>query len=174
MAPSSLTPDFVLKDYPHHLTKYEENKGTSKIPIFKLFNEMRKIWKCSLGFSRIPIFHLFYELGKTWKYTQPKNQHFKIQILNLWMNCENKMGNSHKKRWSRFKLNINDWDIPFLKTLRIYQWIGNFQFGKTEKTNWEFCQYHRMFVQKKPWTYIFLAYVYKSIALVNELKRLNC
>ena len=33
-----------LKDYPHNLTKYEI-KRTSKIPIFELFSELRKIWK---------------------------------------------------------------------------------------------------------------------------------
>ena len=37
---------------------------------------------------------------------------------------ENKMGYSHKRGWSHFKLDINDWDIPFPKILRIYQWIG--------------------------------------------------
>ena len=48
-----------------------------------------------------------------------QDQHFKIKILNLWMNWEklcsnlsltvgNKMGNLHKKGWSHFKLNIND------------------------------------------------------------------
>ena len=66
-------------------------------------------------------------------YTAP-DQLFKIQMLNLWMSweslcpkstftVENKMGNSHKKGWSHFKLDINDWDIPFPKILRIYQWI---------------------------------------------------
>ena len=44
-------PHAVLKDYPHHLTKYD-----SKILIFKLFNELGKIWKCDLGFSKIQIF----------------------------------------------------------------------------------------------------------------------
>ena len=48
----------VLKDHPHHLTKYE-GKGT-KISIFKLFSELGKIWKCNLGFSKIPISHLFF------------------------------------------------------------------------------------------------------------------
>ena len=47
----------VLKDHPHHLTKYE-GKGT-KISIFKLFSELGKIWKCNLSFSKIPISHLF-------------------------------------------------------------------------------------------------------------------
>ena len=101
----------------HHLTKYE-GKGT-KISIFKLFSELGKIWKCNLGFS--------------------KNSNFPslltgYQILNLWMNweklcpkfsftVENKMENSHKKRWSHFKLYIGDWDIPLPEILRIYQWI---------------------------------------------------
>ena len=75
-------------------------------------------------------------------YTAP-DQHFKIQMLNLWMSwenlcpnltftVENKMGNSHKRGWSHFKLNLNDWDIPFPKILRIYQWIGKniFHWGK--------------------------------------------
>ena len=75
-------------------------------------------------------------------YTAP-DQHFKIQMLNLWMSwenlcpnltftVENKMGNSHKRGWSHFKLNINDWDIPFPKILRIYQWIGKniFHYGE--------------------------------------------
>ena len=30
------------------------------------------------------------------------------------------MENSHKKRWSRFEFNIDDWDFPFPKVLRIY------------------------------------------------------
>ena len=94
----------------------------------------QKSWKCSLGFSKNPNSpSLFIWIGKN--YTQPKtNQHFKIQILNLWINSQNlypnlsfsvinKMANSHKKGWSHFKLNINDWDIPFPKTLRIYQWF---------------------------------------------------
>ena len=40
---------------------------------------------------------------------------------NLNFIVENKMGNSHKKGWSHFKLNINDSDILFPKILRIYQ-----------------------------------------------------
>ena len=75
-------------------------------------------------------------------YTAP-GQHFKIPMLNLWMSwailcpnlsftVENKMENSHKRGWSHFKLKINDWDIPFPKILRIYQWIGKniFHWGK--------------------------------------------
>ena len=103
-----------------------------------------KIWKCNLGFLKIPISHLFYELGKTWKYTQsrPTFQN-PIQMLNLWMSkenlcpnlsltVENKMENSHKKGWSHFKHNINDWGIPFPKMLRVCQWIGKniFHWGK--------------------------------------------
>ena len=64
---SSLTPHVLLRDYPDHLTKYED-RGTLEIPIFKLFSELEKIWTGSLGFSKIQIFHLFYELRKTWKY----------------------------------------------------------------------------------------------------------
>ena len=40
---------------------------------------------------------------------------------NLSFIAENKTGNLHKKGWSHFKLNTNDWDIPFPKLLRIYQ-----------------------------------------------------
>ena len=66
-----------------------------------------------------------------------------IPMLNLWMSkenlcpnlsltVENKMGNSHKKGWSHFKHNINDWGIPFLKMLRVCQWIWKniFHWGK--------------------------------------------
>ena len=31
-----------------------------------------------------------------------------------------------------------------------------------------------VFLVKKPGRYIFLAYVYKSIALVNQIKRIKC
>ena len=80
-------------------------------------------------------------------YTAP-DQHFKMQMLNLrmsWGNLclnlsstvENKMGNSHKSGWLHFKLNINDWDIPFPKVLRMYQWIRKkyFPLGKMEQTD---------------------------------------
>ena len=130
-----------LKYHPHHLTKYE-GKG-AKISIFKLFSELEKIWKCNLGFSKVPISHLFLWIGKSLKiYTSP-DQHFKIQMLNLWMSwenlcpnlsftVENQMGNSHKRGWSHFKFNINDWDIPFRRSLRFYQWIWKsiFHWGK--------------------------------------------
>ena len=58
-------------------------------------------------------------------YTAP-DQFSKPKSLcsNLTFTVENKMGNSHKRGWSHFKLNINDWDITFPKILRIYQWIG--------------------------------------------------
>ena len=93
-------------------------KGTSKIPIFKLFNVLEKTWKCSLGFSKILILNIFYELGKTWKYTD-QDQHFKIQNLNLWMKwesfcpnlsftVESEIGNFHKKGWLHFEPDIND------------------------------------------------------------------
>ena len=60
------------------------------------------------------------------------DQHFKIQMLNLWMSWENlcsninftveiKIGNFDKRGWSHFKRNVNDRDIPFSKILRIYQ-----------------------------------------------------
>ena len=128
----------MLKDHPkpHHLTKYEV-KGT-KISIFKLFSELGKLWKCNLG-----LFPSFLWTGKNLEIYKAPDQHFKIPMLNLWMSwenlcpnlsftVENKMGNSHKRGWSHFKLNINDWDIPFPKILRIYQWIGEniFHWGK--------------------------------------------
>ena len=66
----------------HHMTKYE-GKGT-KISIFKLFNELGKIWKCNIGFSKIPISHLLW-IGKSLEIYRAPNQHFKIPMLNLWM-----------------------------------------------------------------------------------------
>ena len=83
-------------------------------------------------------FPFFYELEKTWKYTQPQANISKSQC-NLWVSweklwpnlsftVENKMESSHKRSWSQFQLKINDWDIPFLKNLRIFQWIGKNSF----------------------------------------------
>ena len=129
----------ILKDHhPHHLTKYE-SKGT-KISVFKFFSELWIIWKCNLTFSKMLISHLFYELGKTWKYTQPQTNISKPECwiygwvgktyVLIWPSLL--MGNSYKRRWSHFKLNINDWDIPFPNILRIYWWIGKniFHWGK--------------------------------------------
>ena len=112
-------------------------------------------------------------------YTAP-DQHFKIQMLNLWMSwenlcpnltffLENKMGNSHKRGWSHFKLNINDWDIPFPKILRIYQWIGKniFHWGKWNETIGNSAHVTK-YLAKRSWRYLFLVYVFKSITLVNE------
>ena len=56
-------------------------------------------------------------IGKNEEIYAPPDQHFKIQMLNLWMSwenlcpnlsftVENKMENSHKRRWSHFKLNL--------------------------------------------------------------------
>ena len=56
-------------------------------------------------------------------------------MLNLWMSwenlcpnlsffLENKKGNSHKRRWSHFKLNLNDGDIPFPKFLEFINELG--------------------------------------------------
>ena len=63
---------------------------------------------------------------------KPQEQHFKIQIFNLWMKWGRNLTSllkisirdSHKKGWSHFKFKISDWNIPFHKILRIYQWIG--------------------------------------------------
>ena len=78
----------VLKDHPHHLTKYE-GKGT-KISIFKLFSELGKIWKCNLGFSKIPISHLFYELETKWMNWEKLCPKFSFTV-------ENKMENSQER-----------------------------------------------------------------------------
>ena len=131
-----------------------EGKETSKNPIFKHFSKLGKIRKCSVGFLKIPIHH-FYKLEKAWKYTQPR--------VNL-----------HKKGSSHFKLNINDWDIPFPKSLRIYQWIRKniFHWGKWNEPIGNSAHTTECLV-KRPWRYIFLADVYKSTALVNGLKRLK-
>ena len=106
----------VLKDHPHNLTKYE-GKGT-KISIFKLFSELGKIWKGNLSFSKIPISYLFYELGKLGNIHSPRptfqNPYVEcmdelgnfLNCPNLTLTVENKMGNSHKRGWSHFKLNI--------------------------------------------------------------------
>ena len=94
-----------------------ENLKMQSMP-FKNYNFPSRLW-----------------IGKNLEIYTPPDQHFKIPMLNLWMSwenlcpnlsftVENKMGNSHKRGWSHFKLNINDWDIPFPKILRIYQWIG--------------------------------------------------
>ena len=83
-----LTPRvIVLKDHSHHLTKYE-GKG-ARVLIFKLFIELGKIWKCNLGFSKTPISHLFLWIGKNLETYKALDQHFKIEMLNLWMSWEN-------------------------------------------------------------------------------------
>ena len=130
----------ALKDQPPRLTKYEGKRR--KISIFKLFSELGKFWKCNLSFSKIPISHLFMNWEKLGIYTAT-DEHFKIQMLNLWMswenlcsnltfNVENKIGNSHKRGWSHSKLNIDDWDIPSPNILRTYWWTGKniFHWGK--------------------------------------------
>ena len=77
--------------------------------------------------------------------------------------------------WSYFKLNLNDWDIPFSKVLRIYQWIGKniFHWGKSNEFIGNF-DHTTEYLAEWSWRYLFLAYVYKSIALVNEIKRIKC
>ena len=115
-----------------------------------------------------------------------QDQHFKIQIqiLNLQMSLEklcpnlsfvveNKMVNSHKKGGSNFKLNINNWDILFPWILRIYHWIGSniLHYRKWNEPIGNSAHNTECFA-KRLWRYIFLAYVYKFIALVNKLKRL--
>ena len=178
MAP--LTPHVVLKDHRHHLLTKYEGKGT-KISFFKLFIKLGIIWKCNLGFSKKTISHLFYNLEKSLKYTHTaQDQHFNIQILNLWMNweklcpnlsftIENKMGNLHKKWPSNIKLNINDCDIPFPIILRIYQWIGKniFDWGKWNDAIGSYARTTQC-LAKMPRRDLFLAYIYKPIRLVNS------
>ena len=109
-------------------------RGLKKILISKLCSKLGKIWKCSLDYSKIPTFHFFHELGKTWKYTQPKTNISKsklwiygwtgkIYVLILASLLKIRWEIHLRKGWSHFKLNINDWDIPFPKVLRLYQWI---------------------------------------------------
>ena len=51
-------------------------------------------------------------------------------------------------------------------------WEKHFPLQKMKPTYWEF--YHTSkCLTKRPWRYIFLAYVYKFIVLVNEIKRLS-
>ena len=141
--PLCLMPHVVLKDCHHHLTKYEGKE--TKISIFTLFSEFGKIWKCNLGFSKIPITHLFYELEtKFWIYGWMEKL-----CLTFSFTVENKLENSHKKGWPYFKLNIDDWDIPFLKILRLYLWIGKkFLIGENEMNPLGILPVHWIFGQK--------------------------
>ena len=103
----------------------------AKILIFKLFNELGKIWKCDLGFSKIQIFLSLMNQEKLGSIHCPRptfqNPNFKSWMNwekwcpNLSITVENKMGNSHKKVWSHFKLTKM---IEIHKILRIYPWIG--------------------------------------------------
>ena len=79
-----------------------------------------------------PNFPSILRIWKNLEIYTARDQHFKIQMLNLrmkWKNLcpnltfvlENKMRNSHKRGWSHFELNLNDSDIPFPNILRIYQ-----------------------------------------------------
>ena len=114
-------------------------------------------------------------LGKNLKVYTAQDQHFTIQILKLWMNwenlcpnsiftVENKIRNSHRKGWSHFKLNINDWDISFPKILRIYQWIGKkiFHWGKWNEPLAN-SVHTTNYLVKRLWRCLFLAYVYKLV-----------
>ena len=120
-----------------------------------------------------PNFPSLLSIGKNLEVYTTQDQHFKIQILNLWMNwenlcrnlcftVENNLWNSHKKRWLHFKLNIDDWDIPFPKTLRIYQWIGKniFHWGKWNELIGNSAHTTEC-LAKRPWRYMFLAYLEK-------------
>ena len=66
---------------------------------------------------------------------------------------------------------IDDWDITFHKIVRTFQLIGIniFHWGKCMTPfHLQFCLYRKISDQK-PRRYLFLAYVDKSRALVNEL-----
>ena len=132
-----------LKDQPHHLTKYK-GKGTKISNFWNFLVNWGKFGNAIQAFQK-PQFPISLWIEKNleiYTYTAP-DQRFKVQTLNLWMSwenlcpnltftLENKMRNSHKRGWSHFKININDWDVPFPKILRIYQWIGKniFHWGK--------------------------------------------
>ena len=83
--------------------------------------------------------HLFHELGKIVKHTQPKTNIPKSKFrIYQWIGknyskklCKGKNSsfNVENKIMLHFKLNINDWDIPFPKILKIYQWIGKSKFS---------------------------------------------
>ena len=73
------------------------------------------------------------------------------------------------------KLNINNWDIPFPKSFKklSMNWEKHFSLlGKWNKPIGNSAHTTKCLV-KRPWDYIYLAYVNKSMALVNELKRLK-
>ena len=75
---------------------------------------------------------------------------------------------------AHFKLDINGWNIPFPKILRMYQ--TNFEnIFHWEKWNEpiENSSHTRYCFEKMLWGYIFLANLYNSIALMIELKRLS-
>ena len=115
-------------------------------------------------------------IGKNLEIYRAKEKHFKIQIFSLWMNwenlcpnlsftAENKMGNSCKWQWWH-------WDITF-RNLSMH-WEKHFPFSIAENgMNALGIMPISQFGQKALKIYVFLAYVYKSIALVNELKRLK-
>ena len=112
-----------LKDQPHNLTEYK-GKGT----------KISKFWNFLVNWGKFGNAISLWIEKNLEIYTAP-DQRFKVQTLNLWMSwenlcpnltftLENKMRNSHKRGSSHFKININDWDIPFPKILRIYLWIS--------------------------------------------------
>ena len=117
-----------------------------------------------IGYSKIPFFHLVHELGKPWKYTQCKTSILKSKFwVYGWIgkvisktSLLNKMEVLYiKKWWSHFKLNLNDWDIPFPKMFRSYQWIQKniFHWKKWKEPVWS-----------SPHSTECSAYVCKSIA----------
>ena len=125
------------------------------------------------------IFHFFcfinWEKLESIHSPKPTLQNLILESMDELWKVENKMSYLHKKGWSHFKLYINYWDILFPKILRIYQWIGEkvFNWGKWNGPI-ENSAHTAECLVKRPWRYIFLTYVYGSIALVNELKRLKC
>ena len=94
--------------------------------------------------SNFPISFMNWEKRRNIHSPIPTLQNPNVESLDEWENLypnlsfsgENKMGNSYKRGWSHFKLNINDWGIPFLKMLKICQWIGKniFHWKKRNKS----------------------------------------
>ena len=103
-------PDIVLKDY-LTIWKVMKARWLQKSQFLTSLMNWENIGSTHSSRATFKI-QSFEYMGKLGKF-----------MANLRFTVENKMRNSHKKGWSHFKLNINDWDIPFPKTLRIYQWF---------------------------------------------------
>ena len=95
--------------------------------IWQNMNFLMNWWKfeCAIWAIQKSKFSSLLWTGKNLKVYTAQDQHFKIQILNLWINweklcpnfsftVENKMGNSHKKVWSHKKVLFLVFTIIFL------------------------------------------------------------